>query len=47
MYLKEGASVQDHINTMIEIFNELASVGVDITDEDQIIFLFSVYIFIF
>ena len=39
MYLKEGASVQDHIKTMIEIFNELASVGVDITDEDRIVYL--------
>ena len=41
MYLKEGASVQDHIKTMIEIFNELAIVGVNITDEDWVVYLFA------
>ena len=38
LYLKD-ASIQDHIKTMIEIFNKMAIVGVDITDEDRVVYL--------
>ena len=39
MQLKEGQSVKEHIKVMIEIFNELAVIGDNITDEDRVIYL--------
>ena len=37
--LKDDESVQDHIKTMLETFNELSIVGDAITDEDRVIYL--------
>ncbi len=37
--LHEGASVQDHVKTMTELFNELAVVGDKIEDDDRVIYL--------
>ena len=36
LVLKNGESVQDHVKTMTELFNELAIVGGAIEDEDQV-----------
>ena len=37
--LKDGESVQDHVKTMLETFNELSIVGDTITDEDRVVYL--------
>ena len=37
--LKDGESMQDHVKTMTELFNELAIVGGAIEDEDQVVYL--------
>ena len=37
--LKDGESVQDHVKTMLETFNELSIVGDAITDEDRVVYL--------
>ena len=37
--IKEGGSVQEHIKTLTEIFNELSVVGDVITDEDRVVHL--------
>uniref|UniRef100_A0A1X7TYL0 Retrotransposon gag domain-containing protein n=1 Tax=Amphimedon queenslandica TaxID=400682 RepID=A0A1X7TYL0_AMPQE len=37
--LREQDSVQDHIKSMIEIFNELSIVGDAISEEDQVVHL--------
>ena len=39
LQLKEGDSVQDHIKAMTETFNELAIVGVELSDEDLVVYL--------
>ena len=39
MQLKEGQSIKEHIKVMIEIFNELAVIGDNITDENRVIYL--------
>ena len=39
LVLKDGESVQDHVKTMTELFNELAIVGGAIEDEDQVVYL--------
>ena len=39
MQLKEGQSVKDHVKVMTEIFNELAVVGDNISDEDRVVYL--------
>ena len=39
LMLKEGQSVQEHVKSMIEIFNELAILGDNITDEDRVVYL--------
>ncbi len=36
---KDGESVQEHIKTMIEVFNELSIVGDAISNEDRVVFL--------
>ena len=35
--LKEGQSVQEHVKNMMEIFNELAITGDNISDEDRVV----------
>ena len=37
--LRQGDSVQDHIKSMIELFNELAIVGDAIQEEDRVVYL--------
>ena len=37
--LKDAESVQDHVKTMVETFNELSIVGDAITDEDRVVYL--------
>lgn len=37
--LKDGESVQDHVKTMVETFNELSIVGDAITTEDRVVYL--------
>ena len=37
--LKDGQSVQEHVKTMLETFNELSIVGDAITDEDRVVYL--------
>lgn len=37
--LKDGESVQEHVKTMVETFNELSIVGDAITDEDRVVYL--------
>ena len=37
--LKEGQSVQEHVKNMTEIFNELAIIGDNISDEDRVVYL--------
>ena len=37
--LKDGESVEDHIKTMLETFNELSIVGDAIKDEDRVVYL--------
>ena len=37
--LKKGASVQDHIKEMTELFNDLAVVGDNLGDEDRVVHL--------
>ena len=39
LQLKDGASVQDHIKSMTELFNELAIVGDAIDEEDRVVYL--------
>ena len=37
--LKDGDSVQEHIKTMTEIFNELSVIGDQISEEDRVVYL--------
>ena len=37
--LKEAQSVQDHVKNMMEMFNELAIIGNNISDEDRVVCL--------
>ena len=37
--LKEGDLVQEHVKAMTEIFNELAVIGEEITEEDRVVYL--------
>lgn len=37
--LKEGQSVQDHVRNLTEIFNELAVIGDNISNEDRVVYL--------
>ena len=37
--LKEAQSVQEHVKNMTEIFNELAIIGDNISDEDRVVYL--------
>ena len=37
--LKEGQSIQEHVKNMTEIFNELAIIGDNISDEDRVVYL--------
>ena len=37
--LRDGESVQEHIKTMTELFNELAIVGDAIEEEDRVVYL--------
>ena len=37
--LKDGESIQDHVKTMMETFNELLIVGDAITDEDKVVYI--------
>ena len=37
--LKDGESIQDHVKTIMETFNELLIVGDAITDEDRVVYL--------
>ena len=39
MLLKDGQNVQEHVKNMIELFNELAIVGDNISDEDRVVYL--------
>jgi len=39
MQLIKGQSVKEHIKVMIEMFNELAVIGDNISDEDRVIYL--------
>ena len=39
---KNGESVQEHVKTMLETFNELSIVGNAITDEDRVIYLLAI-----
>ena len=39
LQLKDGASMQDHIREMVELFNDLAVVGAPIDNEDQVVYL--------
>ena len=39
MRLKDGGSVQEHVRTMTELFNELSVIGDAITDEDRVVHL--------
>ena len=39
LQLKEGDSVQEHIKVMTETFIELAIVGVELSDEDLVVYL--------
>lgn len=39
LQLRDGDSVQKHIKTMTEIFDELSIVGDPITDEDRVVYL--------
>ena len=39
LQLKDGASVQDHIKSMTELFNELATVGDAIDEEYRVVYL--------
>ena len=39
MRLKDGESVQEHMKTTVETFNELSIVGVVNTDEDRVVYL--------
>ncbi len=39
LQLKDGASMQDHIRQMVELFNELAIVGASIEEEDRVVYL--------
>ena len=39
LQLKEGDSVQEHIKVMTETFNELAIVGVKLSDKDHAVYL--------
>ena len=40
--LRDGESVQEHIKTMIELFNELAIVGDAIDEEDRVVYLLAI-----
>ena len=37
--LKEGSSVQTHIKSMTELFNDLAVIGEDTSEEDRVVYL--------
>ena len=37
--LKEGDSVQEHVKAMIEVFNELAVIGEEISEDDRVVYL--------
>ncbi len=37
--LKENESIQDHIKTMVEIFNELAIIGEELSNKDRVVYL--------
>ena len=37
--LKDGDSVQDHVKSMTEIFNELSVIGVEMDEEDKVVHL--------
>ena len=37
--LKEGDLVQEHIKAMTEIFNEVAIIGEEISEEDRVVYL--------
>ena len=37
--LKDGGSVQDHVKTLTEIFNELSIIGDPISEEDRVVHL--------
>ena len=39
LHLRDGDSVQDHIKSMTELFNELAVVGDAIADDDKVVYL--------
>ena len=39
LILKDGDSVQEHVKTMLETFNQLSIVGDTITDEDRVVYL--------
>ena len=39
LQLKEGDSVQEHIKAMTEVFNELTVIGVEMGEEDHVIYL--------
>ena len=39
MLLKDGQNVQEHVKNMVELFNELAIVGDNISDEDRVVYL--------
>ena len=37
--LKEGSSVETHIKSMTELFNDLAVIGEDTSEEDRVVYL--------
>ena len=37
--LKEGQSIQEHVKNLMEIFNKLAIIGDNISDEDKVVYL--------
>ena len=39
LQLKEGQSVQEHVQALTEIFNELSIIGDNIDDEDRVVYL--------
>ena len=39
MLLKDGQNVQEHVKNMLELFNELAIVGDNISDDDRVVYL--------
>ena len=39
LHLRDGDSIQDHIKSMTELFNELAVVGDAIADDDKVVYL--------